>query len=54
MARLQAIIAEPSRTVPGYFWQILRVFATVSELSRTEKWCPEEDSNLHDLAIAST
>lgn len=22
--------------------------------SRLEKWCPEEDSNLHDLAIAST
>jgi hypothetical protein len=20
----------------------------------TGKWCPEEDSNLHDLAIAST
>jgi len=29
-------------------------FRDVSGRRRKNKWCPEEDSNLHDLAIAST
>ena len=34
--------------------QIHTVFSTVSGSARTGKWCPEEDSNLHALASAST
>ncbi len=29
-------------------------FFDLCGLVRKNKWCPEEDSNLHDLAIAST
>lgn len=35
----------------GGFPPFCRWFSDVVE---QEKWCPEEDSNLHDLAIAST
>lgn len=34
--------------------KILRFHQTLGFLSLSGKWCPEEDSNLHDLAIAST
>ena len=33
---------HPGRVVPGF------------DRDERSKWCPEEDSNLHDLAIAST
>jgi hypothetical protein len=32
---------------PAAYW-------TLPDVAGKVKWCPEEDSNLHDLAIAST
>jgi hypothetical protein len=34
--------------------RFLRVCRDTYGCSEKNKWCPEEDSNLHDLAIAST
>jgi hypothetical protein len=38
----------------AYKWQISADLSTHLGCHGIEKWCPEEDSNLHDLAIAST
>jgi hypothetical protein len=41
-------------TEPGQEWQISAVLSMVSRVAQENKWCPEEDSNLHALASAST
>jgi hypothetical protein len=41
-------------TGPGQEWQISAVLSMVSRAAQENKWCPEEDSNLHALASAST
>jgi hypothetical protein len=45
---------ELSGTEPGQEWQISAVLSMVSRVAQENKWCPEEDSNLHALASAST
>jgi hypothetical protein len=45
---------EQWRPEVASFSQISVVFSTRGDRSRTGKWCPEEDSNLHGLATAST
>jgi hypothetical protein len=35
-------------------WQISAGLSTLMGCAEIEKWCPEEDSNLHALASAST
>ena len=45
---------EPHGTEPRTEWQISAVLSMVLVRSRENKWCPEEDSNLHALASAST
>ena len=46
--------SERPRSARGRFSHFSGVLSTVNALWRTGEWCPEEDSNLHDLAIAST
>jgi hypothetical protein len=45
---------ERRETNPRTNWQFSAVLSIVLECFGNRKWCPEEDSNLHDLAIAST
>jgi hypothetical protein len=45
---------ERRETNPRTNWQFSAVLSMVVGCFGNGKWCPEEDSNLHDLAIAST
>ena len=52
--QLTAAKREPRQRQPLSSWEISAGFTTFSELPRRGVWCPEEDSNLHVLANAST
>jgi hypothetical protein len=54
MTPLAASIWQTTPKVSEVFFADFAGFFTFGERRRTNKWCPEEDSNLHDLAIAST
>ena len=53
-SRLVPYSPEFPRTLIAQNMAEISRFLDVLGRPRKNKWCPEEDSNLHDLAIAST